>query len=189
MSCSLFVLTIALFGVLAPFEETVAQIPTACADAQSLETLTCCPTTADGVCGIDALRGACIQLDLPGYSHESSDVRVNWPHYFTQVCQCYGNYAGYDCSRCKPGYYGQDCSQKQILPRKPVRDLTEEDWDDFKNIIKLTRSYDSGYMAVLEESRSGNSSLVMTNISLNHLYTWIHHLVSREGVGPGIFLL
>ena len=33
---------------------TVSQVPTACADDESLENLQCCPTTADGVCGEDA---------------------------------------------------------------------------------------------------------------------------------------
>ena len=36
---------------------TVGQIPTACADDDSLKNLRCCPTTVDGMCGQDANRG------------------------------------------------------------------------------------------------------------------------------------
>ena len=68
---------------------TVGQVPTACADDDSLENLQCCPTTADGVCGADANRGQCAELNIDGYSETTTDVRANWPHYFTQVSFAY----------------------------------------------------------------------------------------------------
>ena len=64
---------------------TVGQIPTACADNDSLENLQCCPTTADGVCGVDANRGYCSELNIDGYSTDTTNVRENWPHYFAHV--------------------------------------------------------------------------------------------------------
>ena len=126
------------------------------------------------VCAVN--RGACVSLNLP------SDVRRNWPYYFTQSCQCNGNYAGYDCSRCKFGYIGFDCNKKRVLPRRPVRELTDEDWITFIDIIKRTRTYDSGYTSVLEESTPGNASLVMTNLSLYHFYIWIQHWYSKQSM-------
>ena len=66
-------------------QEVYCQIPTACSDVRSLESLECCPTTGDGVCGQDSGRGQCIDLNLPGYDRNSADVRRNWPHYFTKV--------------------------------------------------------------------------------------------------------
>ncbi len=75
-----------------------AQIPRACTDEASLRDLTCCPTTSNGVCGAVAGRGACMDLQLP-HSNTTTDVRRNWPHYFTRACQCTGNFSGYDCSR------------------------------------------------------------------------------------------
>lgn len=163
---------------------SVAQIPTACADSYSLKNLRCCPSTADGECGEDARRGTCVELNFARHSNQTSDVRVNWPHYYTRVCRCHGNYAGYDCSRCRFGYYGPDCSVKQVLPRKPVRDLTDEEWEDFKNILNLTRSHDSGYQVVLEESLPGNDELVMTNVSLYGLMTWLHHYTAKDSRIP-----
>ena len=35
----------------------LGQIPTACADDDSLENLQCCPAAIDGVCGENANRG------------------------------------------------------------------------------------------------------------------------------------
>ena len=63
----------------------VGQIPTACADDDSLENLRCSPTTADGECGVEANRGQCSELIIDGYSRNTTDVRANWPHYFTKV--------------------------------------------------------------------------------------------------------
>ena len=64
---------------------TVGQIPTACADEDSLENLRCCPTTDDGVCGGDANHGQCVQLNIDGYSRDTTNVRDNWPHFYTHV--------------------------------------------------------------------------------------------------------
>ena len=188
ISCKLLpfaIVAATVFLMLLP-QFTIAQIPTVCTDRESLENSICCPTTEDGVCGANSNRGACVSLNLPNYSNETSDVRRNWPHYFTQACQCNGNYAGYDCSRCKFGYIGFDCSKRRVLPRRPIRELTDEDWITFNDIIRKTRTYDSGYTAVLEESTPGNASLVMTNLSLYHFYIWIHHLTARDSLHPDL---
>ena len=183
-SCSLLAFAILGAATLSPLllQDASAQIPTDCTDTESLESSVCCPTTADGVCGTDAGRGACVALDTAryGYDDNTTDVRVNWPHYYTQVCGCNGNYGGHDCSRCIFGYFGSDCSQKQVLPRRPIRELTDEDWVEYNDIIRKTRTYDSGYRVVLEESIPGNANLVTTNVSLYHLYIWIHHYTAKD---------
>ena len=102
-----------------------------------------------------------------------------------QVCQCNGNYAGYDCSRCKFGYYGDDCSQSQVLPRRPVASYTDDEWEEFIEIIQLLHSHDSGYTVILEEARPGNSSLLMSNITLYKLYVWIHHYAAKDTAEAG----
>ena len=72
-------LVVMSYVVLAP-SLVHSQIPTACADEESLRTLTCCPTE----CGVADGRGVCGDIDLPNhYSRTSSDARANWPHYFT----------------------------------------------------------------------------------------------------------
>lgn len=166
--------------------DAVAQIPTVCADEQSLANSVCCPSTADGECGGDANRGSCVDLNTTafGYNASTTNVRVNWPHYYTRVCACNGNYAGYDCSRCRFGYYGPGCSNKRVLPRRPVRDFTDEDWATFNGILRLTRTYDSGYSVVLEEATPGTTNLTTTNVSLYHLYIWIHHYTAKDSQNP-----
>ena len=97
-----------------------------------------------------------------------------------QVCQCNDNYAGYDCSRCKFGHYGDDCSQSQILPRPPIASYTDEDWEEFIEILRMLLTHDSGYVVILEESYPGDSDLPMSNITLYKLYVWLHHYASRD---------
>jgi hypothetical protein len=157
-----------------------AQIPTACTDQESLENSMCCPNTTDGVCGEDAGRGSCMPLDFDDYDEESSDVRENWPHYFTHICQCRDDYGGYDCSRCKFGHYGPDCSKFQVLPRPPARELSDDDWADFTSILRMSKTYDSGYSAVLEESRPGNASIPTTPLSIYDQYIWVHHYATKD---------
>lgn len=162
-----------------------AQIPTACTDTNSLENLICCPMTDDGICGQNANRGSCISVDFEGYDSETSDVRVNWPHYYTQLCQCEGNFGGYDCSRCALGYFGSDCSQFQVLPRPAVRDFTDKDWEDFIDILRMTRTFQSGYSAVLEESPPGNASIVTLPLSIYEFLVWVHHYSAKDALNPG----
>ena len=97
-----------------------------------------------------------------------------------KVCQCNANYAGYDCSRCKFGHYGDDCSQSQILPQPPIASYTDEDWEEFIDILHMLLTHDSGYVVILEESHPGESDLPMSNITLYKLYVWLHHYASRD---------
>ena len=78
-------LSLIVIGVWLIPQYTVGQIPTACADDDSLENLRCCPTTVDGVCGENANRGQCVPLNIPGYSLNTTNVRDNWPHFYTHV--------------------------------------------------------------------------------------------------------
>ncbi|XP_065896090.1 tyrosinase-like [Dysidea avara] len=161
-------------------QEVFGQIPIACSDVTSLENLACCPATSDGVCGQDASKGQCTELNLPGYDRSSVDARHNWPHYFTRICKCNGNYSGYGCNRCKFGHYGPDCSQSHVLPRRPIANYTDSDWADFIDTIVQSRSFDSGYMVVLEEAAPGTTNLSMTNISLYNFYVWMHHYAAKD---------
>ena len=154
-----------------------SQIPAACTDAVSLQTLTCCPNQ----CGANEGRGVCANLDLPpNYSTTSTDARENWPHYFTRGCKCNKNYGGYDCSACKYGYYGTTCNQTQVLPRKSIQQLTEQEWRDYIEILKMARSYPSGYKIVLGKYAPGTTNIEMSNITLYNLFIWQHHFAAKD---------
>ena len=150
-----------------------AQIPADCTDAESLRTLTCCPNT----CGEADGRGICANIDHPAHNMTTPNVRANWPHYFTRACSCTGNYWGYDCSRCKYGYYGDNCSQNQTRPRQSIQQL---EWSDYIQILKQTRNYPSGYVVVLREAPPMNTSLQTEPVTLYELFVWLHHYAAKD---------
>ena len=77
------------FGLWLIPQHVIGQIPTVCTDEDSLKNLRCCPTTVDGVCGRNANRGHCVRLSISNYSRNTTNVRDNWPHYFTHVSFVY----------------------------------------------------------------------------------------------------
>lgn len=78
-------LSFIVFGIWILTHCTYGQIPTVCTDKNSLENLRCCPTTEYGVCGENANHGRCAKLKFDRYSRNTTNVRVNWPHYYTHV--------------------------------------------------------------------------------------------------------
>lgn len=165
--------------VIALSSQVNSQIPTACANERSLQTLTCCPDD----CGGDN-RGECVDIGVP-HNMTSNDVRDNWPHYFTRACSCMGNYAGVDCTRCKYGYYGTNCNQKQVIARQSIHDLDDEEWTDYINILKMTRTCDSGYKIVLAESPPGTSDIDMADVTLYNFFVWSHHFAAKNNECKG----
>ncbi len=158
---------------------TNAQIPTVCTDQKSLVGCECCPDTDDGVCG-GATRGSCGAV--PDYTPDSTttSARANWPHYYTRICLCNGNYGGFDCAGCEFGYYGDDCSQYQVLPRKPVRDLDDAGWTTFNQILLDTKTHLSGYSVPLAEAVPGTYPLQTVELSIFDFLVWSHHYAAKD---------
>ena len=155
-----------------------SQIPTECADQVSLDTLTCCPNG----CGESDNRGECMDIDFAERPHDmtTTDVRRNWPHYFTRACKCSGNYGGVDCSRCKYGYYGATCDQKEVLARSSIQELDDEEWAEYIDIIRETRTFNSGYKIVLGEYVPGTTDFETADIDLYDFFVWAHHYTAKD---------
>ena len=180
VTMSLFAIIITGIVLLCP-QSSVSQIPTVCTDEDSLGDMVCCPNDCGG-----EERGQCVDIPLPSsFSMTSTDVRANWPHYFNRSCNCTGNYAGYDCSRCKYGYYGDSCQEKQTIARKSVQSLNDSDWKKYIDILKRARTYDSNYTIVLNESEPGNTDIITTNASLYDLFVWMHHYAAKDSECEG----
>jgi hypothetical protein len=161
-----------------------SQIPAVCTDSVSMSRRECCPDNCGGS------RGSCIDITYDRVTTESRDVvRQSWPYYFNRVCSCNGNYWGYDCSRCKYGYYGDNCENKQTLPRKNIMDFTPTQWSDYIRILQRTRTYPSGYKVLLQEPNNTftQSNFTQDAVPLYKLFIWIHHYVAKdsETILPG----
>ena len=68
------------------------------------------------------------------------DFRYNWPaQIFTHVCKCKGNWAGYDCSRCKRGYNGTDCQNRTSVVRKSFLDLSPSEKNRIIEVFNMAK--------------------------------------------------
>lgn len=81
--------------------------------------------------------------------------------------------------------YGANCSQFQVLPRRPLRNYTEEDWSELNRILQLTKTYEADYVIILEEQLLGTSNQTMVNVSLYNLYVWMHHYAAKDTLTTG----
>ena len=76
-------------------------------------------------------------------------------------------------------------SHRFFLDNLLLPTCTNSDWAEFIDIILLSRSFDSGYMVVLEEAVPGTTNLSMTNISLYNLYVWMNHYAAKDAFTKG----
>ena len=161
-----------------------AQFPSVCTD-KNLTTKECCPNLSGrGKCGVQDGRGECRGISSKPVD-DSTSVRDGWPYYFTRVCMCTGNYAGYDCGRCKYGYHGEDCSNFNIKERKSLSELSAEDWKNYVNILSKSKIHNSGYKVFLKEPEQKAYDIMLsllqpTPISLYDLFIWQHHYAAKD---------
>ena len=149
-------------------------------DPADLTARKCCPLFDGSECGSDDGRGVCGIITLP---EERSCVRDAWPYYFDRVCICNHNFAGYDCSRCKYGYYGDSCNDSKVMDRRPISEYSQQQWEDYVKILNLTKTHHSGHSVFLEEpptSSSDPSQLPTSTISLYDLFVWQHHYPAKD---------
>lgn len=129
------------------FEPAGAQFPRQCTTIESLRSGMCCPDyfpvfgPGTDRCGVSTGRGRCVQVTVdsrphgPQYIHDGRDDREQWPiRFFNQTCRCNGNFSGYNCGSCRPGWTGPTCNQ-QINIGKNIRNMKTSCWHlDFKCI-------------------------------------------------------
>ena len=185
---NVFIAAIILVGV--SVVQVGAQIPAVCANNANLQARECCPTTPSGVCG--GSRGSCVSVstlcktdyDSPMLSSSedpnryfTEDGRFNWPsQIFERVCQCHGNYGGYDCQECKFGYGGNNCNNK--LRNRVRRSIADLDWSAYREQLRKAKHEPySRYKVYIGGNRQDESNYV--SVSLYDTFAWIHHYVSR----------
>ena len=180
-----------------------AQFPRACTDLASLRNKTCCPIPKKFTepCGSDGNRGTCEKLVLRNwdysYSHFDAfhydDDRHDWPRaVYNRTCNCNGNFGGYDCSKCKFGYRGVDCTEKKTVTRRNFLKLSAEEKDRYMRYINESKYTTSDYVVATKfydeisdaVKAKEDPSRLFHNISQFDFFTWTHYYSARETIYP-----
>uniref|UniRef100_A0A8V0YPG1 5,6-dihydroxyindole-2-carboxylic acid oxidase n=1 Tax=Gallus gallus TaxID=9031 RepID=A0A8V0YPG1_CHICK len=136
------------------FKPAEAQFPRQCATIESLRSGMCCPDyfpvfgPGTDQCGVSTGRGRCVQVTVdsrphgPQYIHDGRDDREQWPiRFFNQTCRCNGNFSGYNCGSCRPGWTGPTCSQQINIVRRNLLDLSTEERRRFVNALHQAKTF------------------------------------------------
>uniref|UniRef100_A0A665TMI4 Tyrosinase n=1 Tax=Echeneis naucrates TaxID=173247 RepID=A0A665TMI4_ECHNA len=161
-----------------------AQFPHACTKPEALQTRVCCPLWNGSPCGFNSGRGVCAPhpaKDLP----KPVDYRVNWPRaFYDSVCTCWGNYDGFDCSQCLPGWRGPMCMQRHHVERKEITDLTDSERDTFlSNLHQAKQTTSSRYTILTSNDTTVDGNYVFHNTSVYDLYVWMHYYSAKSYAG------
>ena len=179
------------------------QFPRACTTLASLKNKTCCPIPKKFVqpCGSDGNRGTCEELIIRdwnlSYSHfepfQIDDERYNWPRaLYSRTCKCKDNFGGYDCGKCKFGYYGINCAVKKTLKRRNFLNMSDKEKDRYMRYINESRYFLSDYVIAsvfydeittfVEDGR--DPSKLFYNVSSYDLIVWMHYYAARNTIYP-----
>ncbi|XP_056232169.1 tyrosinase-like [Seriola aureovittata] len=161
-----------------------AQFPRACSTPEVLQTRMCCPLWNGSPCGFSSGRGVCAPhpaRDLP----KPVDYRVNWPRvFYDSVCTCWGNYDGFDCGQCLPGWRGPQCLQRYHVERKEITDLTDSERETFlSNLHQAKQSPSSRYMILTSNDTTVDGNYAFHNTSVYDLYVWMHYYSAKSYAG------
>ncbi|KAJ1121306.1 hypothetical protein NDU88_009419 [Pleurodeles waltl] len=171
------------------------QFPRDCATQESLANKHCCPTWNDGSkCGNASGRGYC--GPCPGFqdelNHRVEDKRLNWPrNFYDEICICNYPYSGPDCGRCMFNHHGGNCTEKYVVVRREIRDLSCRERVDFINALNLAKMTMSKSFVILAGGTMENDTTTYTfkNASIMDCLVASHTLNSKYVLENGTFTL
>ena len=179
MTAGVFILAVLILGGV---ELVTAQIPSVCANNADLQNGRCCPDNCGG-----SARGVCVDVSTICKTDYSSmglpasytnDGRFNWPsQVFSHICQCKGNYGGYDCSECKFGYKGQNCTTNTMRFRKSIT-AADFNWTEYHSQLNRAKQQNQTRYKVYTGGNITDESNYK-EVSVYHLFVWLHHHATR----------
>ncbi|XP_056408550.1 tyrosinase-like [Hyla sarda] len=154
------------------------QFPRVCMTKEALDSEICCPLWNGSECGVEAMRGVCLNwwtrtLD----DNQYYDDRLNWPNsYFRSSCECLGNYGGFDCGKCKFGYYGENCDRQKTLVRHEIRELSTIERRRFFSYLTLAKyTISKDYVILVTGDRHHRSTYKFIDATIYDVFSWIHY--------------
>ncbi|XP_006025365.1 5,6-dihydroxyindole-2-carboxylic acid oxidase [Alligator sinensis] len=181
-----------------------AQFPRQCATVEALVSGECCPDLSplsgpgSDHCGSSSGRGQCMPVIAdsrphgPQYMHDGRDDREQWPlRFFNQTCRCNGNFSGFNCGSCQPGWTGAACDQQIHIVRRNLLDLSTEEKNRFINALHQAKSTIHPDIVIATRRHEeifgpdGNTPQ-FENVSIYNYFVWSHYYsVRKTFLGPG----
>ncbi|KAI1902179.1 hypothetical protein AGOR_G00042030 [Albula goreensis] len=159
---------------------TDAHFPRPCITPEALAEGRCCPDWNGSPCGAEYGRGECKQF---------FDTRLTGlTAQFTFFCSCKDNFDSYDCSRCKFGYKGDNCTERQHYVRREILTLSPEErtrYIDNLHKAKVSRSERYVILIVDRDKPQNNELLKFENASVYDLFVWVHYYAGKAPAGGG----
>uniref|UniRef100_A0A673AFK8 Tyrosinase copper-binding domain-containing protein n=1 Tax=Sphaeramia orbicularis TaxID=375764 RepID=A0A673AFK8_9TELE len=161
-----------------------AQFPQACTTQEALDDRICCPLWNGSPCGSRFNRGTCAPHS-PQPLPKSKDYREHWPSvFYDTVCTCYGNYDGFDCGQCSPGWTGPTCTQRHHVLRKEITDMTEsERVNFFESLQKAKTTTSSRYKILISNDTTVKDNYEFHHATVYDLYVWLHYYAAKSFYG------
>uniref|UniRef100_A0A665VJ38 Tyrosinase copper-binding domain-containing protein n=1 Tax=Echeneis naucrates TaxID=173247 RepID=A0A665VJ38_ECHNA len=158
-----------------------AQFPIPCTRQEALDSRTCCPLWNGSPCGETAGRGYCAQHFLEGRDLPF-DYRVDWPNsFYDKVCACYGNFDGFDCGVCSPGWQGPDCLEPHRVDRKEITDMTEDERELFiSNLDHAKHTISNRYKILTSNDTTKAGNFKFHEATVYDLYVWLHYYAAKK---------
>ncbi|XP_004683770.1 PREDICTED: tyrosinase [Condylura cristata] len=181
-----------IYLLLWSFSTSTGHFPRACTSSKNLMEKECCPLwRGDGSpCGQLSGRGSCQDIALsnaplgPQFPFTGVDDRESWPSvFYNRTCQCFGNFMGFNCGNCKFGFWGSNCTERRLLVRRNIFDLSVPEKDKFLaylTLAKHTTSLDYVIPIGTYGQMNNGSTPMFSDINIYDLFVWMHYYVSRD---------
>uniref|UniRef100_A0A665VKL7 Tyrosinase copper-binding domain-containing protein n=1 Tax=Echeneis naucrates TaxID=173247 RepID=A0A665VKL7_ECHNA len=181
MLSSVHWLWLVLWLHLTSLEDVEAQFPIPCTRQEALDSRTCCPVWNGSPCGQTAGRGYCAQHFLEG-GDLPIDYRVDWPNsFYNKVCACYGNFDGFDCGVCSPGWQGPDCLEPHRVDRKEITDMYEDERELFiSNLDHAKHTISNRYKILTSNDTTKAGNFKFHEATVYDLYVWLHYYAAKK---------
>ncbi|XP_031702684.1 tyrosinase-like [Anarrhichthys ocellatus] len=160
--------------------EVEAQFPRPCTTPEARKDRTCCPLFNGSICGSSLGRGVCVKLPQI-HPSRPVDYRVGWHRYFfNSACMCLGNYDGFDCSQCLPGFRGPQCEEPHVIERKEITDMTDSERETFlSSLHQAKQSHSSRYMILSSNDTTVEGNYEFHNSTVYDVYVWMHDYAAK----------
>ncbi|XP_066563648.1 tyrosinase [Amia ocellicauda] len=158
-----------------------AQFPRLCTTPKALKERKCCPKWRGSPCGMQLGRGACYSYRMFFFRTAYIDYREDWPYaFYDSVCKCNGNFDGFDCSQCKPGFKGPRCQQTFSVVRKEITSLTAEEKSRFFTALEKAKRTNSEKYVILESNDTRIAGKYeFKNATVYDQYIWLHYYAAK----------